>query len=150
MKERGFFSIITCVYHGSENLQIKKNFFSFCLLCNLITFFGRLLFLTFTVLVTFRFFNQNPNFETFQKPENRFQGTGTRIFKRLWSPGIDSQELIPPAYLAWRPGTTTPITTRFLAPIDCSKIPAQYPPGCVLCSQGQYDNPIPTQFPSPP
>jgi hypothetical protein len=35
-----------------------------------------------------------------------------RIFNRLWSPGIDSKELIPPAY-------------RFLAPIDSLKIPAQ-------------------------
>ncbi len=25
-----------------------------------------------------------------------------RIFKRLWSPGIDSKEWIPPAYVAWR------------------------------------------------
>ncbi len=33
--------------------------------------------------------------------------TRARIFKRLWSPGIDSQELIPPAYLAWRAGTIT-------------------------------------------
>jgi hypothetical protein len=30
-----------------------------------------------------------------------------RIFKRLWSPGIDSKELIPPAYVAWRTGTIT-------------------------------------------
>ncbi len=30
-----------------------------------------------------------------------------RIFKRLWSPGIDSKELIPPAYVAWRAGTIT-------------------------------------------
>ncbi len=30
---------------------------------------------------------------------------GARIFKRLWSPGIDSKELIPPAYVAWRAGT---------------------------------------------
>jgi hypothetical protein len=28
-----------------------------------------------------------------------------RIFKRLWSPGIDSKESIPPAYVAWRAGT---------------------------------------------
>ncbi len=28
-----------------------------------------------------------------------------RIFKRLWSPGIDSKEWIPPAYVAWRAGT---------------------------------------------
>ena len=29
------------------------------------------------------------------------------IFKRLWSPGIDSKEWIPPAYVAWRASTTT-------------------------------------------
>jgi hypothetical protein len=28
-------------------------------------------------------------------------------FKRLWSPGIDSKEWIPPAYVAWRAGTIT-------------------------------------------
>ncbi len=32
---------------------------------------------------------------------------GARIFKRLWSPGIDSKEWIPPAYVAWRAGTIT-------------------------------------------
>jgi hypothetical protein len=30
-----------------------------------------------------------------------------RICKRLRSPGIDSKESIPPAYVAWRAGTTT-------------------------------------------
>jgi hypothetical protein len=30
-----------------------------------------------------------------------------RIFKRLWSPGIDSKEWIPPAYVARRAGTIT-------------------------------------------
>jgi hypothetical protein len=30
-----------------------------------------------------------------------------RIFKRLWSPGIDFKELIRPAYVAWRAGTIT-------------------------------------------
>jgi len=30
-----------------------------------------------------------------------------RIFKRLWSPGIDSKASIPPAYVAWRAGTIT-------------------------------------------
>ncbi len=30
-----------------------------------------------------------------------------RIFKRLWSPGIDSKEWIPQAYVAWRAGTIT-------------------------------------------
>ncbi len=45
-----------------------------------------------------------------------------RIFKRLWSRGIDSKEWIPPAYVAWRAGT---ITLFLFAPIDCLKIPAQ-------------------------
>jgi hypothetical protein len=30
-----------------------------------------------------------------------------RIFKRLWSPGIDSKASIPSAYVAWRAGTIT-------------------------------------------
>ncbi len=30
-----------------------------------------------------------------------------RIFKRVWGPGIDSKEWIPPAYVAWRGGTIT-------------------------------------------
>ncbi len=30
-----------------------------------------------------------------------------RIFKRLWSPGIDSKEWILPAYVAWRADTIT-------------------------------------------
>jgi hypothetical protein len=30
-----------------------------------------------------------------------------RIFKLAWGPGIDSNELIPPAYVAWRAGTIT-------------------------------------------
>ncbi len=34
-------------------------------------------------------------------------GTRARIFKRLWSPGIDSKVSIPPAYVAWRAGTIT-------------------------------------------
>jgi hypothetical protein len=42
------------------------------------------------------------------------------IFKLLRSPGIDSKESVPPAYVALHP-----ILTRFLAPIDRSKIPAQ-------------------------
>ncbi len=48
-----------------------------------------------------------------------------RIFKRLRSPGIDSKERIPPAYAARRAGTITLYPTKFLAPIDCLKIPAQ-------------------------
>jgi hypothetical protein len=34
------------------------------------------------------------------------------------------QGINSPAYVAWRAGTTSPIPTRFLAPIDCLKIPA--------------------------
>ncbi len=30
-----------------------------------------------------------------------------RTFKCLWGPGIDSEECIPPAYVAWRDGTKT-------------------------------------------
>ena len=32
--------------------------------------------------------------------------TRARICKRLWSLGINSEELIPPAYVAWWAGTT--------------------------------------------
>jgi hypothetical protein len=46
-----------------------------------------------------------------------------RILKLLWIPGIDSKEPIPPAYVAWWAGNSIP--SRFLAPIDCLKIPAQ-------------------------
>ncbi len=54
--------------------------------------------------------------------ELSYRHAGARIFKRLWSPGIDSKEWTPPAYVAWRAGT---IPARFLAPIDCLKIPTQ-------------------------
>jgi hypothetical protein len=37
---------------------------------------------------------------------------------------IDSKESTPPACVTWRAGTTT-LSTRFLAPIDYLKIPAQ-------------------------
>jgi len=38
-----------------------------------------------------------------EKPS--FIGCWAHIFKRLRSPGIDFKELIPSAYVAWRPGT---------------------------------------------
>ncbi len=59
-----------------------------------------------TVLVKGRR-GQSPNFLTFKEPKNQFQGT---IFARLCS-------------LAGR--YDNPIPTRFLAPIDCFKSPAQ-------------------------
>jgi len=47
-----------------------------------------------------------------------------RIFKRLWSPEIDSKEWIPPVCsLADR--YDNPIPTQFLSPIDCLKIPTR-------------------------
>ncbi len=50
----------------------------------------------------------------------------------LGSPGIDSKESTPPAYVAWRASTIdNPIPPRFLAPIDFLKIPAL---------AGRYDN----------
>ncbi len=39
-------------------------------------------------------------------------GNRARICKRLWSPGIDSEESIPPAYVAWRAGTTNRVLYR--------------------------------------
>ncbi len=39
--------------------------------------------------------------------EEREVAGWARIFKRLWNPGIDSKEWIPPAYVAWRAGTIT-------------------------------------------
>ncbi len=39
---------------------------------------------------------------------------------------MDSKESIPPAYVAWRAGTTTLILLGSYSPLDCSEIPAQY------------------------
>ncbi len=50
-----------------------------------------------------------------------------RIFKRLWSPGIDFKEIIPPVYVASGGPVRNPISTRFLAATtECLKIPAQF------------------------
>ncbi len=47
--------------------------------------------------------------------------------KLLRSPGIDSKDSNPPAYVCILAGRyENSIPTRFLAPIDCLKIPAQY------------------------
>ncbi len=48
--------------------------------------------------------------------------TWAQTFKLLRSLGIDSKELIPPSYEAWRAGTINPIPIWFPAPIDCLKI----------------------------
>ncbi len=48
------------------------------------------------------------------------KGREAVFLKLLWSPGIDSKELIPP----WQASTyNKPIPARFLATLDCSKAP---------------------------
>jgi hypothetical protein len=44
------------------------------------------------------------------------------FLKLLWSPGINSKKLIPPAF-ALGGLYNNPIPVRFLAPLDCSKAP---------------------------
>ncbi len=62
--------------------------------------------------------NAVPNHSVEEKP--------TSIFKRLWSPEIDSKELIPSASLCSLAGRyDNHIPPRFLAPIGFLKIPAQ-------------------------
>ncbi len=46
-------------------------------------------------------------FETDNATGNANIVYGAGIFKRLWSPGIDSKALIPPAHEAWRADTIT-------------------------------------------
>jgi hypothetical protein len=46
------------------------------------------------------------------------------FLKLLVSPGLDSKELIPPAY-ALAGLNNNPIPAQFLAPLDCSKVPAK-------------------------
>ncbi len=55
-----------------------------------------------------------------------------RICKRLWSPGINFEESIPPAYVAWRAGTKNGVVVsvrqagnRFLGSINGLQIRAQ-------------------------
>ncbi len=59
--------------------------------------------------------DQSPNFYTFMEPRNRFQR-------------INSASL---CILKGR--YDNPISTRFLAPIDCLKIPAQHPLAAAFC-----------------
>jgi hypothetical protein len=56
-----------------------------------------------------------------------------RICKRLWRPGIDAEESIPPAYVAWRAGTTNRVVVparqagnRFLGSLKGLQIRALY------------------------
>ncbi len=63
-----------------------------------------------------------------------------RIFKHLWSPGIDSKKWILPAYSSLAGRYDNPIPHRFLAPIDCLKIPA--PAACLPSSQIRRANSV--------
>jgi hypothetical protein len=54
------------------------------------------------------------------------------ICKRFWSPGIDAEELIPPAYVAWRASKTNTVViqgrqagNRFLGSLKVLQIRAQ-------------------------
>jgi hypothetical protein len=51
--------------------------------------------------------------------------SGVVFFKLIRSPGIDSKESIPTSLCSLAGRNDTAIPTRFLAPIECSKIPAQ-------------------------
>ncbi len=48
-----------------------------------------------------------PQFEWSVTKLYLYQMYWDRIFKRVWCPGIDSKEWIPPACVAWRAGTIT-------------------------------------------
>ncbi len=72
----------------------------------------------------------SPNFKTFKEPKNRFQGANS---VRLCS-------------LADR--YDNPIPTRFLAPIDCLKIPTLYsPPLCQWWRWGRWERGAPFRTP---
>jgi hypothetical protein len=58
--------------------------------------------------------------ESIFPPRTRRDG----IFTSLWSPGIDSNESIPPACVPDGPVQQPISCSRFLAPIDCYQIPA--------------------------
>ncbi len=60
---------------------------------------------------------------SFPSPHPSQQETQRQYFlKLLWSPGIDSKESIPPAYVAWQAYEyDNPIPTRFLARIVVQK-----------------------------
>jgi hypothetical protein len=53
------------------------------------------------------------------------EGYRDGIFKHVKSPGIDSKEIDAAGLCSLAGRYDNPILTRFLAPIDCLKIPAQ-------------------------
>jgi hypothetical protein len=79
----------------------------------------------------YRLLCKNPRFSDRIKSK-KFAVIRARICKRLWSPGIDSEETIPPAYVAWRAGTTNRVVVparqdenRFLGSLKGLQIRAQ-------------------------
>jgi hypothetical protein len=48
-----------------------------------------------------------------------------RIYNRLWSPGIDSEESISPTYVAWQAGATRLFGNRFMGSLKDLQIRAQ-------------------------
>jgi hypothetical protein len=46
-----------------------------------------------------------------------------RTCKRIWSPGIDSEESIPPGYEAWWAGTTNRVVDCRTGPLGRESIP---------------------------
>jgi hypothetical protein len=64
-------------------------------------------------------YKRDPIIIILRKTAGPSSGTEARIFKRLWSPGIDSA-----ANVCLGGRYDNPIPPRFLAPIDCLKIPA--------------------------
>jgi hypothetical protein len=79
-------------------------------------------------------------------PRNRFQGMisaslcRARNCKRLRRPGIDSEDSIPPAYVAKRAGTTN----RVERPVRIDSWALQ-----IRALAGRYDNPLPPRFLAP-
>jgi hypothetical protein len=94
------------------------------------------------------------------------------IFKLIWSPGIDTKESIPPAYVAWdrickrlrRPGIDSEdsippaFVVRRAGTTNRVIVPARQAENRFLGSikglqiralTGRYDNPIPTRFLAP-
>ncbi len=73
---------------------------------------------------------RSSNDATYASTYSKFFGSllhRARIFKLLMSPRIDSKESIPPAYVAWRAGTTTLFYSYSVpSPHRLLKIQAQY------------------------
>ncbi len=73
--------------------------------------------------------SQSPNFETFDEAKNRFQGTDSgRLCSLAWRAGTTTlySYSVPSPHRLFKNSSTgapdNPFSTRFLAPIDCSKI----------------------------